>query len=103
MQALLGHMTDGAFPAAAKMCDFLEKYPGSQEPGESPYAMTFGSPMFARGATEPHVMQRFIDAMTAWSTGDGSEGMVKGFDWAKLGAGKVVDVSILKPFEACRD
>ncbi|KAH7376879.1 S-adenosyl-L-methionine-dependent methyltransferase [Plectosphaerella cucumerina] len=92
MQALLGHMTDGAFPAAAKMCDFLEKYPGSQEPGESPYTMTFGSPMFARGAAEPHVMQRFIDAMTAWSTGDGSEGMVKGFDWAKLGAGKVVDV-----------
>lgn len=92
MQAVLGHMTDGVFPAAASMCDFLETHPGSQEPGESPYVMRFGRPMFAHGAAEPRVMQRFIDALAAWSAGDGTEGMVRGFDWGKLGAARVVDV-----------
>jgi hypothetical protein len=88
--ALVGHMTDAAFPASARMCDFLEQFPDSGEPDQNPLSMTFGAPLFGLG---PEKMKRFIDAMGAWSSGDGTEGIVQGYDWSKIGKGSVVDVS----------
>jgi 6-hydroxytryprostatin B O-methyltransferase len=94
MQALVGHMCDGAFPASAKMCDFLDQFSGSPEPHQSPYALAYGDPIFARGAKEPQVMERFVGMMKAWSAGDGTQTMIDGYDWDKLGSGRVVDVRI---------
>jgi len=93
MQALVAHMSEEAFPSSAKIVDALEEFPYSGKPDESPFTLTFGSSFFERKMKYPETMQRFGQAMSRWSEGDGSEHMRDYYDWASLPKGAtVVDV-----------
>ncbi|KAH8812830.1 S-adenosyl-L-methionine-dependent methyltransferase [Xylogone sp. PMI_703] len=93
IQALIGHMSEEAFPASARIVEALEKFPYSGEPDQSPFTLTFGSSFFERKMKQPETMQRFVQAMSSWSKGDGSAHMRDGYDWAALPKGAtVVDV-----------
>lgn len=83
-------MTSEAFPSAARVVPCLEKYDGSEVKEHSPFTMVFGAPFFEYKTKHPESMARFAQCMTE---GNREGVIVKGFDWASLGKGLVVDVS----------
>lgn len=86
-------MSEEAFPASAKIVEALEKFPYSGEPNESPFTLAFGSSFFERKVKQPETMQRFAQAMSGWSQGDGSEHMRDFYNWTSIPKGAtVVDV-----------
>jgi hypothetical protein len=86
-------MTEEAFISSSKVVKALEQYPeGKGELSESLFTLFFGRSFFERKIATPETMQRFGQAMSAWSEGDGSGHMRDGYEWGKLGAGMVVDV-----------
>lgn len=97
----LGHNYDEVFMSSYALSDALTKYPGSSEPGETAFAITFKQPKgIFRGlfTEQPWRAARFEEAMRALLQGshDASH-LVVGYDWSKHGDGLVVDVSNLSP------
>ncbi|KAK5651453.1 hypothetical protein OQA88_12460 [Cercophora sp. LCS_1] len=93
LQALVAHMTEEAFPASAKLVDALENCGDGGEPSESPFTLAFGQSFFERKMAKPETLERFGNAMSAWSAGDGSGFIRDGYAWGELKEGaRVVDV-----------
>lgn len=91
-----GHCTDELFQASAKLADVLEKYPGSQRPEDSAFSAAFNTeePIFKFYERHPERQARFFGAMEGVGRdfGHSLSHIVKGYGWAGLGKGTVVDV-----------
>lgn len=83
-------------PAAARMVDAMEKWPGSGEPQHVGYALANGTSQhcFEYMAKIPARAERFSDAMSLFSAGPGygPEGLVEYFAANNLTEGTFVDV-----------
>ena len=110
----VGHFVEEAYPTSAKWTEAMVRYPNSQEPSESPFAVAFGNPapqgFFEYLADNNAPQARFFGAMKGVGTAPGLQfhHVAKGSAWDKLGKATVVDVSsatlkrILRPrFLSC--
>jgi hypothetical protein len=97
MQAMIGHTMEGCFPASVHMVECLDKYKGSQELPDSPWAMNFGAPFFQHMGQHPEFVERFAKMMTSWTDSNDQEAfIVDGFDWGSLPKDSlVVDVGFI--------
>jgi hypothetical protein len=101
--------TENNWPATTYTCEALEKWPGSTSPRETGFSMGLrraiveGTSMagktslYEEVAKDPVATVRFRDAMEYFSSGEGYEvsSLVQNYDWASLGNGTVVDVSVI--------
>ncbi|KAL8896142.1 MAG: hypothetical protein Q9207_007858 [Kuettlingeria erythrocarpa] len=83
-------------PAKMHTVDAVAKWPESEEPEHAGFnlANNTSKPMFDVFEENPERMNRFKDAMSFLQTFPGLQNsyVVKGYDWASLGNGVVVDV-----------
>lgn len=93
----VGFVSDDCFPGAAHACDALEKWPGSEEVGETGFALAHGKSVFELFETEPGRARRMGGAMTGLSEGEGYQVRysVEGYPWEEVSEGTMVDVSAL--------
>lgn len=91
--------TESILLGGAHHCEALDKWPGSESKRETGVSIGFHNPgqtsLYEEIKKIPERIQRFGLAMELFSSGEGYEpiSLVDGYDWAKLGAGTVVDVS----------
>ncbi|KAL8943120.1 MAG: hypothetical protein Q9211_001108 [Gyalolechia sp. 1 TL-2023] len=92
--ALMGMSEVG--PAKMHLVDAVARWPESEEPEHAGFnlANNTSKPMFQFFEEDPERMNRFKDAMSFLQTFPGLQTsyVLKGFDWASLGNGLVVDV-----------
>ncbi|KAK8136213.1 O-methyltransferase [Apiospora sp. TS-2023a] len=92
----VGASTDDLWQAAAHTCEAICKYPGSEEPNETGFALANGSDksVYQIFAENPERAGRFGNAMRSFTEGTGFEvsHVVNGYPWADHGKGRVVDV-----------
>ncbi|KAF7956540.1 hypothetical protein EAE96_003876 [Botrytis aclada] len=92
-------MTTGCeemWPAATKYVDAIQKWPGSEEPTETAFALandTNDSIYTVIGASPIRAM-RFASAMKAYTSGQEYDlsHIIKNYPWSSLGASTVVDI-----------
>ncbi|KAK3329993.1 S-adenosyl-L-methionine-dependent methyltransferase [Apodospora peruviana] len=81
--------TEEMWPAATKMLDALEKWPGSQEPNETAYSLSQNSmqSIYETIGSNPEKSARFAWAMAVWATRPdySPSHVINGYDWAALG------------------
>lgn len=91
-----GHLCEVSIPAASKLVEATEKWPGTTDRTETSYNLAFDTrlPFFEHMATQPHRTKQFASYMkhVTNSSGMAIEHLVNGFDWASLGKATVVDV-----------
>ncbi|KAK7995206.1 s-adenosyl-l-methionine-dependent methyltransferase [Apiospora arundinis] len=96
MRDWVGAGSDDLWQGAAHTCEAIAKYPGSQEPNETGFALANGSDksVYEIFAENPERARRFGNAMRAFLEGTGYEvsHVVNGYPWADHGNGRVVDV-----------
>lgn len=94
---MVGHMTEDAFPSAAKAVEAMEKYPRSEKTNETAFNIAFNTPdpRFVYYEKNEKAQARFAGTMTDVGKMYGFDvvHVVNGFDWAAAGAATVVDVS----------
>ncbi|TVY82592.1 O-methyltransferase bik3 [Lachnellula suecica] len=91
----VGHFTEEALPTSANLVDAMERYPGSEEPGESAFALAFNTQSIFKFFDENNDRQaRFFGAMAGVgkSPGLSVQHILKGYGWVQLGKALVVDV-----------
>ena len=92
-----GINTDELWQSAAQTVNALVKYPGSQEPNETGFALANNTEksIYEIFRQDPDRAKRFSNAMASFTsgTGYGLEHLIHGFDWSSIGKGTVVDVS----------
>ena len=92
----VGASTDELWQGAAQTVNALARYPCSQEPSQTGFALANNTDksIYEVFAQHPDRAKRFGNAMVSFTTGSGFnlEHLVKGFDWKSLGNGLVVDV-----------
>ncbi|KAI1212023.1 putative O-methyltransferase [Annulohypoxylon truncatum] len=95
----LRYSSDDLWHAAYHMSDAMAKYPGSEEPGETAFALSnkTDKDMFRFFAENPERSLRFAAAMRFFTQRPGlePERVVNGYPWEKIGgdgSGTVVDV-----------
>ena len=89
-----GLMCQEFWPAAARTCDAIEKWPGSKAKNESGYQLAHGRTIYETLAQNPTTQARYDSAHAAFAN-DRSfsfDHLVKGYDWAALDHGTVVDI-----------
>ena len=94
MRDYFGTVCEEIWPAAARLVDAVETWPAAWGRAESAYVLAHGRTLYQTLEAEPLKQVRYDSAMGAFSS-DRSfslENVVKGFDWASLGEGLVVDV-----------
>ena len=97
----VGHFVEEAYPASASWTKAMVRYPNSQEPTESPFAVAFekSAPQsFFKYLADNKVPQaRFFGAMKGAGMAPGLQHhhIANGYAWDKLGNATVVDVSRL--------
>ena len=100
MNDWVGVCTGNFFQAGAKTVATMSKYPGSQEPTESPYSEYWcpEKPMFAHLGANPELARLFGGAMVSLTGGEGYElsYLIDNYPWAELDkkGGTFVDVSL---------
>ena len=98
LAAFLGHAAFEAFPAATRLAEAIRKHPYTEEPNETGFnlALATPDPLFTFLSKNPERFDRFNLGQSGISqTGSRSaKQAVVSFDWATLGDGTVVDVSI---------
>ncbi|KAI1380433.1 S-adenosyl-L-methionine-dependent methyltransferase [Hypoxylon crocopeplum] len=98
----VGASTDDLWQAAAQTCNAMEKYPGSQEPNETGFALAnqTDKSMFEVLSQFPERARRFANAMQSFTEGTGFEleHVVDNFPWGEIGKGTVVDVGGFQGF-----
>ncbi|KAI1499876.1 S-adenosyl-L-methionine-dependent methyltransferase [Biscogniauxia marginata] len=96
MHDWVGASTDDLWQAAAQTCNALEKYPGSQEPNETGFALAnhTDKSIYEEFSKFPERARRFGNAMRSYTEGTGYEldHIANNFPWGNLGDGTVVDV-----------
>lgn len=92
----VGASTDELWQAAAQTINALVKYPGSQEPNQTGFALANGveKSIYEVFAMHPDRAKRFGNAMASFTAGTGYEleHLINGHDWSSIGSGLVVDV-----------
>ena len=97
----VGHFVEEAYPTCASWTNAMVRYPNSQEPSQSPFAVAFekSAPQgFFKYLADNNVPQaRFFGAMKGVGKGPGQlhHHVANGYAWDKLGNATVVDVSCL--------
>lgn len=88
--------TEEMWPAAVKMLDALEKWPGSQETNETGFSLSNNAiePIYTLVGSSPERAVRFANAMKVFSTRPEYDPsyIVENYDWASLGQSQVVDI-----------
>ncbi|KAK2595096.1 hypothetical protein QQS21_007181 [Conoideocrella luteorostrata] len=88
MNAWLRIGTHEMWPAATKMLDALEKWPGSQEPNETGFSLSQNSTqsIYDFVGSSPERGARFAEAMAIWASRPDytPTHAVNGYDWASL-------------------
>ena len=94
MRDYFGTVCAEVWPAATRVCDAVEKWPGSKEKNESGYQLAHGRTIYDTLAAEPAKQARYDSAMGAFSNDRSfsASHVVRNFDWAGLGKATVVDV-----------
>lgn len=92
----VGASTDELWQGAAQTVNALAKYPGSQEPNQTGFALANNTDksIYEVFGQYPDRAKRFGNAMASFTSGTGYElePLVQGFDWGSIGRGSVVDV-----------
>ena len=103
----VGHFVEEAYPTCASWTKAMVRYPNSQEPSESPFAVAFEKSTpegFFKYLADNNVPQaRFFGAMKGVGTAPGQQHhhIANGYAWDKLGNATVVDVSCLLKNKLC--
>lgn len=103
----VGHFVEEAYPTSAKWTEAMVRYPNSQEPSESPFAVAFRNSApegFFKYLADNNVPQaRFFGAMKGVGTAPGLQHhhIANGYAWDKLGNATVVDVSLFPQSTCC--
>ncbi|GAP82382.1 putative sterigmatocystin 8-O-methyltransferase [Rosellinia necatrix] len=103
MNAWLRIGTHDMWPAATKMLDALEKWPGSQEPSQTGFCLSKNSTesIYDFVGSDPERSAQFAEAMMIWASRPdyAPSHAVDGYDWASLSPGpdcvsciRVVDI-----------
>jgi hypothetical protein len=83
-----GYFLDEKFPTAPKLVAALAKYPGSAEPNETAFNLTFNTSrsVYLELETVPERARRFGAAMRWMSRGGrfSNEHLIRGYDWAQF-------------------
>ncbi|TVY30375.1 O-methyltransferase [Lachnellula hyalina] len=83
-------------PAALRTLDALQKWPMSEEPAETGFALANNTNqlIYEILGDDPARAKRFADTMNIFTTEKGFETshVISGFDWQSLGAATVVDI-----------
>lgn len=91
-------MTETTAPSAFKLVEATEKWPEAIRKNETAYNIAFDTDLafFEHLNTDPQKIKEFAGYMkhVQQSEGTSLRHLVQGFNWAALGKGKVVDVSI---------
>ncbi|KAI8962773.1 S-adenosyl-L-methionine-dependent methyltransferase [Daldinia sp. FL1419] len=92
----VGASTDDLWQGASQACNAIEKFPGSQEPNETGFALAnqTDETVYQVFSKFPERARRFGNAMRSFTEGTGFElsHIVDNFPWGDLGKGVVVDV-----------
>ncbi|KAH8809288.1 S-adenosyl-L-methionine-dependent methyltransferase [Xylogone sp. PMI_703] len=95
--AIIGHNAHEVFPAAGKISESWDTFPGSGDPSETAFSISMGKRigLFEYMEQNRDSMDRFRLAMTGLTSGGAhdKQHLVKGYKWGKLADGStVVDV-----------
>ena len=92
------YMTNTTTPMANKLVEATEKWPEAARKNETAYNVAFETdlPFFEHLNTDPQRVKEFAGYMKHMQQSEGLalRHMVQGYDWAAVGRGKVVDVSV---------
>lgn len=92
-------MTGTTAPSANKLVEATEKWPEALRKNETAYNVAFDTelPFFEHLNTDPQKVKEFAGYMkhVQQSEGTALRHLVQGYDWAAIGKGKVVDVSVV--------
>ncbi|KAL2054933.1 hypothetical protein ABVK25_004755 [Lepraria finkii] len=94
----VGYFVEEAYPSSARWTEAMLRYPNSQEPNESPFAVAFSDAApegFFKYLSDNKVTQaRFFGAMKGVGTAPGLQyhHVANGYAWDRLGSATVVDV-----------
>ncbi|KAI9873469.1 MAG: hypothetical protein M1830_000374 [Pleopsidium flavum] len=92
----VGASTDELWQAASQTVNAMVKYPGSQEPNQTGFALANNTEksMYEVLSQYPDRAKRFGNAMSSFTTGTGYDlkHLVDNYPWASIGNGTVVDV-----------
>ena len=93
----VGASTDELWQAATQTINALIKYPRSQEPSQTGFALAnnMEKSIYEVFAMHPDRAKRFGNAMASFTEGTGYEleHLINGYDWGSIENGLVVDVS----------
>lgn len=93
---LVGFIAGEMWPSASKMVEAMEKYPGSEEPNETGFALANGTdvPMFEVIGKDPERAKRMAAAMAFMHAGPGNNirHVLENCDWGTAAEGVLVDV-----------
>ena len=91
-------MTNTTTPMANKLVEATEKWPEAVRKTETAYNVAFETdlPFFEHLNTDPKRVKEFAGYMKHIQQSEGSalRHMVQGYDWAAIGKGRVIDVSV---------
>ena len=91
-------MTSTTTPTANKLVEATEKWPEAVRKNETAYNVAFDTdlPFFEHLNTDPQKVKEFAGYMKNVQQSEGAalRHLVLGYDWAAIGKGKVVDVSV---------
>jgi len=95
MRDLAGFLLDEICAGERRAVDALVKWPGTQEPTETGYALALGTDFWTVMANKPERARRFAGTMSQMTKGDdlSTRHVVDGYAWSSLGnSAKVVDI-----------
>ena len=96
LQDLVAFLSHEMWPSASRLVDTMEKWPGSQQPNESGFALACATdmPMFDVVGRDPERARRMAGAMTLMHTGPGYsvKHLLENFEWGEAARGVLVDV-----------
>ncbi|KAM3069220.1 hypothetical protein ACMFMG_010736 [Clarireedia jacksonii] len=96
MEAWISQACSNMWPAATRVVDAMEKWPGTEEPTHTGFnlANNTSDPFYVEIQKSPRRAREFADGMRFFHASPGLETsfVVEGYDWASLGTAKVVDV-----------
>ncbi|ROW16957.1 hypothetical protein VPNG_01428 [Cytospora leucostoma] len=92
----MGCGTEEMWPASTRMVDAMEKWPGTQEPNETAFALANGTEesIYQVLGASPERAHRFANCMKAYMGMQeyNASHVVNNYDWKSLGPVKIVDV-----------